>query len=56
MKFIEHHDETKEMLGGWAQGANLETPSFFFWNSGDPGQRSQEGLEIITPRDFAETP
>ncbi|KAH7360260.1 hypothetical protein BKA65DRAFT_492710 [Rhexocercosporidium sp. MPI-PUGE-AT-0058] len=44
MKFIVDHDKTREMLGVWARGTNLETPSFFFWSSGDPGQRSQEGL------------
>ncbi|KAH7395861.1 hypothetical protein BKA64DRAFT_71611 [Cadophora sp. MPI-SDFR-AT-0126] len=44
MKFIVDHDQTSELLGVWAQGTSLETPSFFFWKHGHEDQRSQEGL------------
>lgn len=44
LKFILDHDTTREKLSIWASNGNLQTPSFFFWKSGSPDQRSQEGL------------
>ncbi|KAL2074233.1 hypothetical protein VTL71DRAFT_8011 [Oculimacula yallundae] len=44
MKFVLDHEITRQKLDVWAQGSVLETPSFFFWKSGDTDQRSQEGL------------
>ncbi|KAI1655760.1 hypothetical protein F4813DRAFT_152812 [Daldinia decipiens] len=44
MKFISSHDSTRLHLQPWARGQELAAASFFFWNSGSPLQKSQEGL------------
>jgi len=44
MKYISEDYRTKEALAEWAGATALETSGFFFWNSGDENQRSQEGL------------
>jgi len=44
MKYIYNHETTLETLGSWADGEQLFTASFFFWNSGFPMQKSQLGL------------
>jgi hypothetical protein len=44
MKFIVDHPQTKAHLAEWSREAPVESPGFFFWNSGIPDQRSQEGL------------
>lgn len=44
MKFIWNHPRTNELLTHWAGSARLLCASFFFWNSGEKIQSSQEGL------------
>jgi hypothetical protein len=44
MRFIVEDPRTYTYLKGWALNSVLETPSFFFWNSGTPDQSSQVGL------------
>jgi hypothetical protein len=44
MKFIADHSTTQDSLDQWAQGGEIESSSFYFWNSGDEEQRSQRGL------------
>ncbi|KAK3348860.1 hypothetical protein B0T25DRAFT_609099 [Lasiosphaeria hispida] len=44
MKFLLHHQCTKERLDVWAGDSRLVTASFFFWNSGLEEQRSQTNL------------
>ncbi|OPB36150.1 hypothetical protein A0O28_0109250 [Trichoderma guizhouense] len=46
MKFISTHANTKTYLSAWAASGNkrLVTTSFFFWHSGSPLEKSQEGL------------
>ncbi|KAJ8063990.1 hypothetical protein OCU04_007835 [Sclerotinia nivalis] len=44
MRFIVQDPRSHEYAKTWAQKVALETPSFFFWNSGDVAQRSQSGL------------
>ncbi|KAK0106605.1 hypothetical protein ONS96_004226 [Cadophora gregata f. sp. sojae] len=44
MKFIVDHEKTSELLGAWAPGKSVETPTFFFWKNGHKDQRSQGGL------------
>ena len=46
MKFLCDHPETEKILQEWARSQNktLVTASFYFWNSGLPMQRKQEGL------------
>ncbi|KAF3077082.1 hypothetical protein CFAM422_000001 [Trichoderma lentiforme] len=46
MKFISTHADTEMYLSAWAANANkrLVTTSFFFWHSGSPLEKSQEGL------------
>ncbi|TGO12243.1 hypothetical protein BTUL_0092g00430 [Botrytis tulipae] len=44
MRFIVHDSQSRGYAEIWAHNTPLETPSFFFWNSGDKAQRSQYGL------------
>lgn len=46
MKFICGHSKTQEYLSTWASNARkgLVTAKFFFWHSGSPLEKSQEGL------------
>lgn len=44
MKFLQEDSRTEEALLTWANGAELITTSFFFWNLGSKLQRSQVGL------------
>jgi hypothetical protein len=44
MRFIVEDPRTHAHLQSWAPNGILETPSFFFWNSGVLDQRSQVGL------------
>lgn len=44
MKFIWNHPRTTQLLTYWAGKARLLCASFFFWNSGEGIQSSQEGL------------
>lgn len=44
MKFIVDHPQTKTHLAECSREAPVEAPRFFFWNSGNPEQQSQEGL------------
>lgn len=44
MKYAVENEHTTEALKGWAGSRRLITASFFFWNSGTPLQKSQEGL------------
>jgi len=44
MRFIVEDPRMHAHLKSWAPNGVLETPSFFFWNSGVPDQRSQAGL------------
>jgi NACHT domain-containing protein len=44
MKHISLATSTTQLLNQWANEKTLVTASFFFWNSGSPLQRSQEGL------------
>ncbi|TGO88031.1 hypothetical protein BPOR_0188g00070 [Botrytis porri] len=43
-KFIVDDPRSSDYAETWAHKFPLETPSFFFWNSGDEAQRSQSGL------------
>lgn len=44
MKFITGHARTRRALKNWAGGHRLVVAKFFFWSSGSPMQRSQDGL------------
>lgn len=44
MKFIWNHPQTTQLLTEWAQGERVLCAGFFFWNSGEKIQSSQEGL------------
>ncbi|KAF7940040.1 uncharacterized protein EAE98_000167 [Botrytis deweyae] len=44
MRFIVDDSRSRRYAETWAHNTPLETPSFFFWNSGDEAQRSQSGL------------
>lgn len=44
MKFIASHEQTRQALAGWAGDRKLLVARFYFWSSGSPLQRSQEGL------------
>lgn len=44
MKFIASHEATRRALDTWSSGRELVIASFFFWSSGTPLQRSQDGL------------
>jgi hypothetical protein len=44
MRYIYDRGRTADLLGDWAAELPLTIASFFFWNSGTPDQRSQNGL------------
>lgn len=44
MKFLSKESRTKQELEKWAGGKRLVFSQFFFWTSGEPVQRSMEGL------------
>jgi hypothetical protein len=44
MKFICAHTQTNKLLTTWAGESKLVTAKFFFWQTGTPLQKSQEGL------------
>ncbi|KAF7918703.1 uncharacterized protein EAE97_011798 [Botrytis byssoidea] len=44
MRFIIDDSRSRGYAQTWAHNTPLETPSFFFWNSGNEAQRSQSGL------------
>lgn len=44
MRYIVTDEKTEPLLRQWADPLPLCQPSFFFWNSGTPEQRSQTGL------------
>jgi hypothetical protein len=44
MKFITGHEQTRNALETWSGGRKLVVASFYFWSSGIPLQRSQDGL------------
>lgn len=44
MKFVASHKQTRLALSGWAGDKKLLVARFYFWSSGSPLQRSQEGL------------
>ncbi|KAK8066609.1 hypothetical protein PG997_013356 [Apiospora hydei] len=44
MKFLWHHNSTREHLEAWSGTNRLVTASYFFWAAGDELQRSEEGL------------
>jgi hypothetical protein len=44
MKFITGHEQTQSALDTWSGGRRLVVASFYFWSSGTPLQRSQDGL------------
>jgi hypothetical protein len=44
MKFITGHEQTQSALDRWSGGRKLVVASFYFWSSGTPLQRSQDGL------------
>jgi hypothetical protein len=44
MKFIASHETTRQALANWAGDRKLLVTRFYFWSSGSPLQRSQEGL------------
>jgi len=45
MKFLCHHQKTKEYLTRWAASHEVITAEYFFWNAGKNDlQKSQEGL------------
>ncbi|KAI0885146.1 uncharacterized protein GGS22DRAFT_139493 [Annulohypoxylon maeteangense] len=43
-KYLVHTPESKQMLNQWADGKQLSTASFFFWNHGNRMQKSWKGL------------
>lgn len=44
MEFISTHSDTTSNLYNWSKGKYLRVGTFFFWNGGNPEQRSQAGL------------
>lgn len=44
MKFVASHEQTRLALADWAGDKKLLVARFYFWSSGSPLQRSQEGL------------
>ncbi|KAL8992541.1 MAG: hypothetical protein Q9188_007563, partial [Gyalolechia gomerana] len=44
MNHICTHDRRLDLLGEWCSTRQLLTPTFFFWNSGSPLQKSIDGL------------
>lgn len=44
MKFLCDHPQTIERLNTWSKGKRLINAKYYFWNSGKPLQKSQEGL------------
>jgi hypothetical protein len=44
MRYIYDHDRTRSLLRDWSGKMSLTIVSFFFWNSGTPDQKSQDGL------------
>lgn len=44
IKHLSSHERTRQVLRKWAGGRKLVTANFFFWFSGTPLQKSQEGL------------
>ncbi|KAK7973267.1 hypothetical protein PG988_007401 [Apiospora saccharicola] len=44
MKFLAEHERTQTALQTWAGHQTLVIASHYFWNSGSPMQKSQEGL------------
>lgn len=44
MRYIFENQRTKQELKSWAGDMSTETYGFFFWNSGDENQKSQQGL------------
>jgi hypothetical protein len=44
MRYIYDHQRTKTLLRMWSKEFPLTVASFFFWNSGTPDQKSQNGL------------
>jgi hypothetical protein len=44
MKFITSHEQTRTALNKWSGGRKLVVASYYFWSSGSPLQRSQDGL------------
>jgi energy-coupling factor transporter ATP-binding protein EcfA2 len=44
MKFLAGHEQTRSALDTWSAGRELVVASFYFWSSGTPLQRSQDGL------------
>lgn len=44
MNHICTHKRRLELLGEWCSTPQLLTPAFFFWSSGDPLQKSIDGL------------
>lgn len=44
MKWLYNEDRTSAELQEWANGSELATASFYFWNTGTDMQKSQRGL------------
>jgi hypothetical protein len=44
MKFVATRDQTRRALEKWSNGKKLVLATFYFWSSGSPLQRSQNGL------------
>jgi hypothetical protein len=44
MKFASRNENTTTLLSNWARGRSLHVGHFYFWNSGFPMQKSQQGL------------
>ena len=44
MKYIYKRSTLKHLLRSWAEGRQLVIATFFFWNAGQPLQKSHEGL------------
>jgi len=44
MKFLCDHPRTRKSLENWAGSDDLIVANYFFWTSGSPMQRSQQGL------------
>ena len=44
MKYLSDNPNTEKLLLRWAGNAKLVTASFYFWNSGNEMQKSQQGL------------
>ncbi|KAE9371246.1 hypothetical protein N431DRAFT_558808 [Stipitochalara longipes BDJ] len=44
MRYVYDHERTRGLLKDWSGEIPLTIASFFFWNSGTPDQKSQNGL------------